>query len=449
MIKIRFEELCSPAAESGIIATLINKPQYIFHSEDLQPKDFADITNSYLFWGIKELALNGITKIDDYQLSTILSSKKAIESQVKPLEQNIIQSTLELCEYGCRHSVEEYKLLVKDVLDYKTRRELYVGTQKLSVACLLDNIKSKELDDMLYSLTEQNSVASSRNQKIEKFSNKLDKLWQEQVSRQDGTLTTIPFHIKELNEYVEMEAGELIIFGANAKVGKSAMLLSCTVDLLKKGMSVLVIDSELSDRLYMLRLLAHITQIPFKVIKDGNGTIEQKEHIEQAKEWLKSCNLYHEYVPVFNDTEVLSMFKRINHMNKIDVLVVDYFKTTNGADAFSVSLNLSGFVNTVKNEIGGIYGIPIISAIQTTKNGEVALSAGVIRYCSTLITIRRKNSKEFITDGGEDYGNSYMQVIINRNGKQQTENEYISVDFTGDTLTYQSAKNQPEVKVAY
>lgn len=446
---IKYEELCSPTAESGIIATILNKPQYIFYSEDLQPEDFADEVNSYLFWGARELAVNGVAQIDDYQMSAILSSKKAVENGIKPLEQKTIQSTLELCEYGCRHSPEEYKLLVKDVLDYKSRRDLYIGTLKLNSACLQENIKSKDLDEMLYALTEQNSAASSRNQRLEKFSDKLDKLWQEQVSRQDGTLTTIPFHIKELNDYVEMEAGELIIFGANAKVGKSAMLLSCTVDLLKKGMSVLVIDSELSDRLYMLRLLAHITQIPFKTVKDGNGTDEEKHKINEAKEWLKNCNLYHEYVPVFNDTEVLNLFKRINHMNKIEVLVVDYFKTTNGADAFSVSLNLSGFVNTVKNEIGGIYGIPIISAIQTTKNGEVALSAGVIRYCSTLVTIRRKTSKEFITDGGADFGNSYMQVIINRNGKQQSEDEYLSVDFIGDTLTYKSANSQPVKQEAF
>ncbi len=444
-----FDDLCSPAAESGIIATLLHNPQFIFHSEQLHPRDFADPINACLYWGISELAHDGVTSIDDYQLSTILSSNKAVETHVKKIELRDIQSIFELSDYACRHTVEEYQALVKDVQDFKSKRELHQNAQKLAQACLT-NVSSDALQSMLYNMAENHTLLSSRSKPIQTFGEKIDSLWSEQINRQTGKIATIPFHIKEMNDFSTLEAGELIIIGAASKVGKSAFLLSSTVDLLRRDLNVLIVDSELADRLYMLRLISHITQIPFKIVKDGPATPEQLQRIQEAREWIKSKSLYHEYIPMFSETELLSTFRRVNCIKKVDVLIVDYFKITEGSDAFDVSLRLSGLVNMCKNEIAGAYGIPVLSAIQTSENGTVALSKGVIRYCSTLFTLRRKTPAEFSADGGADFGNTYMMCPINRNGRQMNDqNEHIAIQFEGDTLTYKSANKQPTVIEPY
>lgn len=441
--KEEFDKIKNLNAESGIISTLIHNPQFIFYSEQLEPRDFSDMTNMCIYWAIKQIVDNGIYEIDDFNLTNAFASNSGVKSKMNNVDLNSIRDVLEYSKVASRKTVEEYKELVKDVKEFSNRRKLFLDSKNLGTSCLDSSISQEDLQKLTFEIAERYNLLNSNNKDIKKFGEKVDELWKETQDRQSGKLTSIPFHIEELNEYVTMEAGELIIFGANAKEGKSAMLLSSTVDLLKRGLSVLVIDSELSDRLYMLRLIAHVSKVPFKIVKDGNATEEQMKKIEEAKEWVKTVNLYHEYVPIFNDKDVMMLFKRINCLNKIDVCVIDYFKQTTGADAFAVSMNLSNFVNTIKNELAGTYKIPVISAIQTTKAGEVALSSGVIRYCSTLITIRRKTEEEFVKDGGKDYGNSYMSVKINRNGAQQSEGEYISVDFIGDLLTYKGCKRQP------
>lgn len=441
-----YNKMKNLTAESGIISTLIHNPQFIFYSEQLNPNDFFDKTNGCIFWAIKQIVDSGVYEIDSFNLMNVFSTNDAVAKKMEKVNLETVKSVFELSQYAARSTETEYKKLVEDVKGFSNRRKLFLDLHSAQSSCLNPDITSDELQKITFNIAEGYSISNSSIKEIKKFSDKVDELWQEIQDRQSGKLISIPFHIKELNDYVTMEAGELIIFGANAKEGKSAMLLSCTVDLLKKGLNVLVIDSELSDRLYMLRLIAHVSQVPFKTVKDGTANEEQLKKITKAKEWLKTVNLYHEYVPIFDDKGVMMLFKRINCLKKVDVCVIDYFKQTTGTDAFAVSLNLSGFVNTIKNELAGVYNIPVLSAIQTTKSGEVALSAGVIRYCSTLITIKRKTKEEFIADGGKDYGNSYLSVVINRNGSQQSADEHISVDFIGDLLTYKSAKKQPEKK---
>lgn len=383
-------------------------------------------------------------------MSAVLTSNKAVENHIKPISIGDIKSLFELSECACRHTVEEFMALVRDVQEFKAKRELYLSAGKLQSACLSGSVNSDGLQAMVYNIAENHSLLSTRNKPIESFGQKIDKLWEEQVERQTGQLATIPMHIDILNEYTELEAGELVIVGAASKVGKSAFLLSATVDLLKRGLAILVIDSELSDRLYMLRLIAHVSKVPFKTVKDGNGTLEQIERINAARKWIKQQKLYHEYLPMFSESELMATFRRVNCINKIDCLVIDYFKITEGSDAFDVSLRLSGIVNTAKNAIAGEFSIPVLSAIQTTENGSVALSKGVVRYCSTLFTLRRKTNDEFNADGGVEFGNTYISCPINRNGRQMnSEEERISIQFDGDTCTYCAANKQPVVVAPY
>lgn len=446
---MRYEDLCSPAAESGVIATLIKTPQFIYHVDGLEPLDFTDATNRTLLWALNECAAEGVNSVDAFQLAAALSSAKAKETHVKEISTRDLQNIVDLADCAARSTIEEFTTLVRDLKEFRAKRELYVGAQKLQNACL-SNTSADDLQSMLYSLTDAHSTLSSRNKPIEMFGAIADQLWKEQQDRISGKLATVPMHIDILNNYTELESGELVIVGGPAKIGKSAFLLSATVSILKRGLCVLVVDSELSDRLYLLRLIAHVSQVPFQIVKNGNGSPEQKELIESARAWVKRQKLYHIYVPAFDEAELLATFRRVNVQQKIDVLVLDYLKTTAAGDAFDVSYNLGNLANTVKNRIAGDYGIPVLSAVQTTDNGSVALSKGIQRYTSTLFTMRRKTPKEIQDDGGPAFGNTYIYCPFNRNGRQMNaEEERISLQFDGDILTYRQADKQPVYEQPY
>lgn len=447
-----YNDLSSPSAESGVIATLLFQPSFLFHAEQLLPSDFADPNNAAIMWGISELAHSGVQSIDEFQLINILNSNKAAENNIRKISNQDIRSLFELAGYATRNSVEEFLTLVRDIEGYKTKRELYKSAQRLQSACLSGSVDADGLESMLYNIVDNHNLLNNRNKPVETFGKKMDLLWDEQVKRQQGLIKSIPMHIEALNDFTTLEAGELVLIGAPAKAGKSAFLLSATIDMLNRNISVLYIDSELDDRIFLLRMIANVAHVQFKKVKDGTYNEDERRRIVHAKEWLRDKKLYHVYIPVFSEAEIMSTFRRVNCIDKVECLVVDYIKMADPSvvDAFASSYKLAGIVNTIKNRIAGEYEIPVLGAVQTTSNGDVALSKGVVRYCSTLFTLRRKTQDEISNDGGPAYGNTYCSCQFNRNGKQQdSRDDAVSIQFDGDYCWYYDAEKQPVSESPY
>lgn len=93
----------------------------------------------------------------------------------------------------------------------------------------------------------------------------------------------------------------------------------------------------------------------------------------------------------------------------------------------------------VKNKIAGDMGICAIGAAQATASGRVADSAKIGRNASTIAVITDKTPDEIENDGAE-CGNKKLRVVLNRNGMQMTEGEYIDMYFDGNKVLYEEAK---------
>lgn len=93
----------------------------------------------------------------------------------------------------------------------------------------------------------------------------------------------------------------------------------------------------------------------------------------------------------------------------------------------------------VKNQICGDMNIAGIGAAQATASGKVADSAKIGRNASTIAVIRDKTPEEIEIDGVE-CGNKKLAVVLNRNGMQMAPNEYIDLQFNGNFVSYEQAK---------
>ena len=57
------------------------------------------------------------------------------------------------------------------------------------------------------------------------------------------------------------------------------MLLNCAIDLLKRDLSVLYLDSELNTRLFTARVLSHISGVEYKRLTSGTYTEKEAKRI--------------------------------------------------------------------------------------------------------------------------------------------------------------------------
>ena len=337
-----------------------------------------------------------------------------------------------------RDSVEDYKLLVDNVLDAAFRRDTYTKLVECERLCF--NSTEEDIEQKIYSALDGVMMEFSTTTEVPQYKDVVEDLWKEIESRQgsDG-IAGIPFKFPTLNSYATIEPGELFIFAAEAKQGKSMMLLNCAVDLLKKDLAVLYLDSELNSRLFTCRLISHLTGIEFSRVKAGRYNAEEARLISAAIKWLKTRKFTHLYVPMFDAQSIYTAVKKVKHTQGLDVLIVDYFKGSGEGDAFASYQELGKLVDLVKNQLCGEMNIAGIGAAQATSTGKVADSAKIGRNASTIALLQDKTSEEIQADGPE-CGNKKLRVVLNRNGAQMAEGEYIDLVFQGNIIRYEEAK---------
>ena len=430
-------------SEAGIIASIVMKPELTFYSEQLKPNHFSDTQNAYIYYAVCELAKRGIEKIDAYNITNILNMKEATKKQTEIITIQALNDLLEIAKVIARGTVEEYKLLVSNVMDAAFRRDTYnklVECERLCFNSSEDNIEQK-----IYSAIDDIMMEFSTATEVPQYKDVVDSLWGEIEERQDIGMAGIPFKFKTLNAYATIERGELFIFAAEAKQGKSMMLLNCAVDLLKKNVAVLYIDSELNSRMFTVRLISHLTNIEFSRLKAGRYTEEEKGKIDKAIAWLKTKKFTHLYMPMFDAQSIYTAVKKVKHTQGLDVLIVDYFKGKGEGDAFDSYQELGRFVDMVKNQICGDMNIAGIGAAQATSTGKVADSAKIGRNASTIALIQDKTPEEIEADGVE-CGNKKLRICLNRNGAQMSSDEYIDLQFNGNLISYEEAKQHIPVQ---
>lgn len=424
-------------SEAGIIASIVMKPELTFYSEQLKPNHFSDSQNAYIYYAVCELAKRGIEKVDAYNITNILNMKEATKKQTEVITIQALNDLIEIAKVIARESVEEYKLLVANVLDAAFRRDTYNKLVECERLCF--NSSEADIEQKIYSALDDVMMEFSTTTEVPQYKDVVDSLWGEIEARQDSGMAGIPFKFETLNAYATIERGELFIFAAEAKQGKSMMLLNCAVDLLKRDVAVLYIDSELNSRMFTCRLISHLTGIEFSRLKSGRYTGDEKERIDKVIAWLKTKKFTHLYMPMFDAQSIYTAVKKVKHTQGLDVLIVDYFKGKGEGDAFDSYQELGRFVDMVKNQICGDMNIAGIGAAQATATGKVADSAKIGRNASTIALIQDKTPEEIEADGIE-CGNKKLRICLNRNGAQMSSDQYIDLQFNGNIISYEEAK---------
>ena len=435
---MKAEEIVSIDSEAGIIASLIHNPELYFYSEHLLPNHFVKRDNGYVYTAIGNLAKQGIKTVDPYNILECLESTEGTRGYAKELSIDKLNELMDMSDILARSSVEEYKMLVANVMDAAFRRDTFQKLRDCQALCY--NRSEENVERKIYDIIDDIMTEYSTVDEIPKFCDVVDELWEDIERHQDGNESGIPFKFPTLNEYVRIESGELVVVGAPAKGAKSMFMLNEAVDILRQGKSVMYIDSELSSRLFLCRLVSHLTGIEFNRIRSGRYDDEEAVRIKEQIAWVKQQKLVHMYMPIFERDTIYTAVKKIDHQfGHLDVLIVDYLKSTGDADAYATYAELGKLTDMIKNDIAGKMDIAALAAAQLTAGGKLADSAKIARNASTIIVMLDKTPEEIEVDGAE-CGNKKLMVQLNRNGMQHASGEYLDIFFNGNVVRLEEAK---------
>ena len=315
------------SAEAGVIATIIQNPEMVLHSETLLPSYFYKKENGAIYWAIQQLYQKGIDKIDEFNITTQINSNKGVKNTIESYKKDFIKELFENSQYIARNTKEEYQEIVNKVVTLSFKRDVYRKLKYFQSQCLDDNIDLNQLNLTIMNDIDDLAAQYVTQNEIPMYNKEIYNIWENIISKrnEDGTYGLLSKH-KVLEEYFTYQAGEIVVVAARRKHGKSIYGMNELVHMLKNGISCVFLDTEMNDEIFTTRLLSHLTGIEEYRIKSGNYLPSEEEAIQSSLKWISEQNFTHIYDPQWTRDKIYTTAKILKNKIDFDFLIYDYIK---------------------------------------------------------------------------------------------------------------------------
>lgn len=268
-----------------------------------------------------------------------------------------------------------------------------------------------------------------------------------------------------------LRKGTVNVIGARTKVGKSLIGLNMGVDIAKRKIPVLYLDTEMTKNDQQNRSGAMISfgTNGVSTINDietgqfANNTFRKNAMFELAKNHSE-LPIYHKNIGGRPFEDQLSMMRRwvarvvgLNSLGKANdcVIIYDYLKLMEAAELAKSDLQefqLLGFMMTSLHNFALRYEIPFLTFIQLNRDGitkestDAASGSDRIMWLCSNFTIYKLKSDEEIAQDGPENGNRKMVPIIARHGEGLEQGDYINVEMKGKYAKLIEGKTTMELR---
>jgi replicative DNA helicase len=270
-----------------------------------------------------------------------------------------------------------------------------------------------------------------------------------------------------------LRKGGIYLFGARSGVGKSFLLQIISIYLAKLKIPVLILDTEMTKRDILPRLLSNLSEISINDIESGVcGTNDfSKNKVYTALDELENSPLHYITVAGKEFDEILSTIRRwiythvgINEKGVANDCLVcyDYFKLMNTAElqdlqeTQALGFNISKLADFAKK-----YDFPILTATQLNRDGVTKETSDVISASDRLLWLvtnfsifKLKTLEEMQQDGFQN-GNRKFISVKSRFGGEHQFGQYVSMQMKADlasileipSAAISSYKGSPDVEL--
>ena len=430
-------KLNNPASEKGVLAGLIRygKDAYLDVSSLIEEDTFTIDENKVIYKCLIKL----FETSDNVDLSSIISASQQL-------------SLYEYLEKGDRlkqlNHLMHYEIHIDNIRKHAQKLRKLQLTRSLqnelrSIYLKLNDIDGDESINEITSIPETDlqkitlKYLREDNSSTKLIGENIDNYLQLIISNQEkepGISTGYPIFDTAIGGGLRRGAVDLI--GARAKAGKSTLADNVALDITKRGIPVLVLDTEMGQEDHWNRLLANISGIPINDIASSkfNKDPEQVKKIEEASEVLKEIPYHYISVAGRPFDEILGitrrwLFKEVKYNNEgrmNECLVIyDYMKlmTSDSISGNIAEYQALGFQITQLVNFCVEYDIPCLSFVQLNRDGitketEDAISGSdrLIWLCTSFSIFKARTEEEINEENVGRHANRRLVPIVSRHG---------------------------------
>jgi replicative DNA helicase len=444
--------LCDPSAERAVLSCILQygDKAYLEINDIINQECFTVDSNQLIYSCIKHIfSKDTVSSLDiasiysaaqDLGVSHILNKKEEVQhlKAIKDFPANIDN----IKQFAAKiKKLEIARSLHKELERAQDRLLDVTGSEPISSILSIAEDSLFEFGSNLSNDNEPYHIGDGLDEYIEYLStNPVDQV---------GISSGFPIYDQSIGG--GFRKGTVNIIAARPKAGKSMWADNVGFYVANKlGIPVLNMDTEMSNKDHIHRVMAMMTEVEINAIETGkfNKSPVQLEKIKKASQDLKNTKLYYKSIAGKPFDEQLSIMRRwickevglnSDGTAKDCLIIYDYLKLmdTSGMSQDLKEYQLLGFMMTALHNFAVKYQVPILGFIQLNRDGITKESTDtasgsdrIIWLCSNFSIFKRKSDEEIAEDGGKS-GNRKLVPLISRHGGCLDDNDYINFNLTG------------------
>ncbi len=456
--------LSDVGAERAVLAGLFSYglESYVEISDFLTHGSFAHQNNQVIYKCVEKI-LNSEAEVD---LPSILAASEQLNLS------ETIQTKQEL-EYI--HSLMEFPIKKENVVHFAAQIKKFELARKAKrvankISKDIDSINGDESIDEIVNLIEGPITDFLREdevgQKPEKLGDDIDEYLEfliENKCDQIGLSSGFPRFDAVVGGGLRRKCVDLV--SARPGVGKSVFADNVALYNARKGIPVLMLDTEMSKEDHLNRIVSNLSGVPIEEVATGKFS-EDDEKLIKVKESMEEIrDIPYTYVSVAGAPfeTIMNTIKRwiIQEVGQDEygktndcLVVYDYLKLMSSS---SISKNIQeyqalGFQITNLHNLAVKFDFPCLSFVQLNRDGitkestdAVSGSDRLIWLCTSFSIFKLKSAEELAEDG-PNAGNRKLVTLKARHGAGLMDGNYINMDMIGSHSQLNELRTRDEFR---
>ena len=441
---MNLENIKDNKAEAVVISTLLYHPEFIAHSPSLQERCFYNMDNKLMFWAISKLFREKhVSKIGPLELESAINSNGGVRKEwAKVNNLKSTQEYIDLANNSKTDDVQAYKMYVKKIIDLSVARDIIQNSEQ-TIQYVLSNsdVGVEKLSSKVYKDIQDIVTKYISHDEIRKIGEVGTAIWDDiQKRKAAGEMNGFPSIFPTLKNYFIYQKQEMVLVGARMKTGKSIFGMLEALNAAQHGIQTLVYDSEMSDKLFYLRVLSHYTGIPPLRLENEQLSGDENLLVDNAMKAINKLPLTHIFNPSMNMDQLYSLCYQQKVQNGLEFVIYDYIKGGDEVEASRRSNQMGAMTDFLKNRIGGELDLAVLAFAQVGRSGEIAESDAIERYCSVSCNLFKKTQEQILEDGA-DCGTMGLLVKLNRLGPSMMDSEYLDLQWAKGLTIQEAARH--------
>lgn len=456
--------LMDVGAERAVLSGILQHgvDGYVTISNLITVESFCNTNNQIIFRCLEYIVTNN-SKID---IPSILSAAKDL---------NVYESISTKQELQYIKSLMDFPIHADNIFNFAIQLKKFEFARKIKklthqVSKDIDDVKGTESINEIIQILENPVTDFLREddggdvpKKIGSDINDYLKFLEENKCDVIGIPTGFSTYDKAIGGGLRRKCVDLV--AARPKVGKSVFADNVALNVAKKNIPVLMLDTEMSKEDHINRLLANMSGVPINEISTGQFAEDEDkyESINKCVQILES--IPYSYISVAGKPfeQILNLIQRwIFQEVKTDengktnncLIIYDYLKLMSSS---SITNNIQeyqalGFQITSLHNLCVKLDIPCLSFVQLNRDGitkestdAVSGSDRLIWLCTSFSIFKIKSPEELAEDG-PNAGNRKLVPIVSRHGGGLDDGDYINMLMQGSHAKLKELKTRNEFK---